>query len=252
MPDLPLALAALQRMAHLLDANTAQLGAPTRYERINADYETALLEAYQSWVKGLIKRLAGLSDSERKIEIDASAKTLLADLKLAGQEHLPYAVTAIGVQDYVPSPDAWRMIADAIDAQNLDLETRLVPNVIEKLQRGVDEGADVSAVAESLLPRVAFYSGNQWATIQKLVGDFAAQAQTRDDLIYPCRWVRVKDDHSCESCIEFAREYPSYDAMLEATGQCVPGFFVGSPYRSCWLNCRCEINLFINGKWTRV
>jgi len=251
MPNLPRALDALRRMAHLLD--TVSLAAPTRYDHMTNDYKAALLDAYDSWVLWFKRELRDTSDpAELKRKIAEGAAGLIDRLRLVGQEHLPYAVNAIGVDDYVPSSDAWRMIADAIESQRADVEDRLVPFVINKLNTAVDEGTDLEAVAESCAPRVSEYAGHLWIVIQRLVGDFASQAAARDDLIYRCRWVRVKDDNSCEACKAFEGEYESYDAMLQATGECVPGYFVGSPYRSCWLNCRCYIELFIDGKWTRI
>lgn len=254
MPNLPSALAALKQMARLLDQQMIQLAAPKRYERLTDEYEAALVDAYDAWVRSLMRQLNDATDDlDRKAQIADGANGLLLTLNRVGQAHLPYAVTAIGVAEYAPSPDAWRMIAGAIEAQDAEFETKLVPYVIEALQRGVDEQTDLRAVAESLLPKVAYYAGGLWIVIQRLVGDFTQQAATRDDLIYRCRWVRVKDDNSCKSCIEFAGEYESYEAMLQATNQCVPGYFVGSPFKSaCWLNCRCWLELFINGKWVRI
>jgi hypothetical protein len=246
MPDLARALAVLKQMAQLADRNTRG-----RYERLTNEYQDALRAAYEDWIKQTLATLKGDAFQQRQQIADAGTGLIKA-LERVGQEHLPYAVSAIGTQDYVPSPDAWHMIADAITAQNVDIEARLVPDVLGKLERGVDEGTDLAAVADSVLPHVEFYAGNQWIVIQRLVGDFAAQAQARDDLIYPCRWVKVKDQRSCEACVEFAGEYESYDALLEATGQCVPGYFIGSPFKSCWLNCRCHIELRIDGEWTRV
>lgn len=253
MPNLSDALDVLKQMAQLLDRVDLASGR-TRYERLTNEYQDALDSEYIAWARGLVRQLKNAKDAIEQKQIIANAsQTLLASLRQVGTEHLPYAVSAIGVADYVPSPDAWRMIAESIDAQNSDFENRLIPFIVERLNTGVDDGTDVQAVADSLLPRVSFYAGNLWITIQRLVGDYAAQAQTRDDLVYRCRWVRVKDDHSCQSCIEFAGEYDSYEAMLVATNQCVPGYFVGSPYKSaCWLNCRCWIELYINGKWTRI
>ncbi len=261
MPDLPRALAALKRMAWLLDEASGHFAPMAllagrdnrgRYERLTNAYQDALTQAYQSWAKQALKGLSGNTD-EQKAQIEAASAGLLAALQQVGQERLPYAVTAIGAEAYMPSPDAWRMIAEAMDSQARDITTRLVPDVIAKLERGVDEGSDLGAVADSLLPQVSFYAGNLWVVIQRLVGDFATQATTRDDLIYPCRCVLDPQAQHCDSCPAFAGEYPSYDAMLEATGQCVPGYFVGSPYKkSCWLNCRCHIELQINGEWTKV
>lgn len=245
-------------MAWLLDEATglfrpAQLAdGRNRYVRITNQYGDQLVSTYQGWIKGVLRGLRG-DAAEQSAQIAANAQALVADLQRVGQEHLPYAVTAIGAEDYMPSPDAWRMIADAIDAQNTDIATRLVPDVVAKLQRGITEGADLVAVADSLVPRVSFYAGNLWVCIQRLVGDFAAQAQQRDDLVYPCRWVLDPQAQHCDSCPQFAGDYPSYEAMLQATNQCVPGYFFGSPYKkSCWLNCRCHLELLINGKWVRV
>jgi AcrR family transcriptional regulator len=253
MPNLPRALSALKQLAHLLDSVSLAGGAPTRYERLTNEYQAALEDAYQSWARWLIRQLNDAADdADRKQQIATSADGLLKTLQRIGNEHLPYAVNAIGVAEYAPSPDAWRMIAQAIESQNADFEARLIPYVIDTLQRGIDEQTDLRAVAESLTPRVAFYAGNLWVVIQKLVGDFAQQAATRDDLIYRCRWVRTQDDASCQSCIEFECEYDSYEAMLQATNQCVPGYFETSPYRSCFWNCRCWIELLINGRWTRI
>ncbi len=265
MPDLPRALAALQRMAWLLDEaaptasratgrfRPAQLAAGrSRYARVTNEYRDQLISAYETWTRWLLRQLDGDAESQ-KAQIAANAQGLARTLQQIGTEHLPYAVTAIGTQDYVPSADAWRMIADAVDAQNSDIATKLVPYVVESLQRGVDEATDLAAVADSLLPRVSFYAGNLWVVINRLVGDFAGQAATRDDLIYPCRWVLDPQAQHCDSCPAFAGEYPSYDAMLAKTFQCVPGYFVGSPYKkSCWLNCRCKLQLQINGEWVTV
>lgn len=253
MANLTRALGILKRMAHLLDTTPLASGT-SRYERVTNAYEDELISAYQTWVRYLLRELNDAADDiERKRIIGQGAQGLLATLQRVGQANMPLAANAIGIGNYAPSPDAWRMIAEAIDLQNADFETRLIPFVLQTLERGVDEGTDLRAVADSLTSRVAYYAGGVWIVTQRLVGDFVQQAATRDDLIYRVRWVRTKDDHSCQSCIEFEGEYDSYEQMLQATNQCVPGYFVGSPYKSaCWLNCRCYIEVFIDGKWVRV
>ncbi len=255
MPDFARALAALGKMARLADQmvalQAADRGGRGRYERLTNDYQAELTTTYDAWVGRLIKGLTG-DWAHDAPAIEGAMLELERSLQDLAQAQLPWAVTAIGVEDYVPSAEAWRMIADAITQNNSDVSSRLVPEIHDKLLRGLTEELDLAGVAQSLTPRVAFYAGNFWVVIQRLVGDFAAQAETRDDLIYPCRWVWDPQAKHCDSCPQFAGEYESYAAMLAATNQCVPGYFVGSPYKSCWLNCRCHLELYINGKWVRV
>ena len=246
------AVARLVRLARKLDA--LYLASNTgRYERATNSYEAALLDAYTVWVQQLLNALTGETDLTRAgqviIEQIPSLRMALQDVAQAG---LPDAVNAM-TDAYVPSADAYRLIADAITQNNADLETRLLPAIEEKLLRAVLDGADLNQTAESMTARVSGYAGSFWVLIQRLIGDFVAQAQTADDAIYPVRWVRTKDDHSCESCIGFEGTYESYNAMLEKTFQCVPGYFFNSPYKSsCWGYCRCHLEIKMNGTWVRV
>lgn len=241
---------ALDEMS-LLSTDKAALAAG-RYERATDDYQAYLLDEYEAWVASLLKKIGKETDVERARQVVLEAMPALrAALQAVSQESLPDAVNAMS-DAYVPSADAYRLIADAITLNNSDIETRLVPAIEEKLLRAVVEGTPVEQAALSMVSRVSGYAGAFWVLIQRLVGDFVRQMETADDMIYPVRWVRTKDDHSCESCIEFEGEYESYNAMLAKTLQCVPGYFFNSPFTACWGYCRCHLEIKINGKWVRI
>lgn len=245
----------LRRMARSLDT-MLQLagGSARRYETATNGYETALEDAYATWVKALGRTLSTkriLTPDEQKLEIGKALTDLQRTLQELGQENLPDALYVLG-HNYVPSPDAFALMAEVLRENAKYIVETLIPDLRTKLERAVDEGADVIAVAQSLVARVRNLAGTYWTTIQHAIGDFAAQSETADDEVYECRWVCEKDKGSCESCLTFAGEYPSYNAMLEATRQCVPGYFVNSPYNSCWANCRCYLELKIKGVWVRV
>src|SRR5581483_7822641 len=250
---------ALHRMARALDemqalsADKLTLLAAGRYERATDDYQAALLAEYDAWVAVLLKKIGDETDAERVRQVIIEAMPdLRAALQAVAQESLPDAVNALSAA-YVPSADAYRLIADAITENNADIETRLIPAVEEKLLRAVADGTPLEQAAQAMVSRVSGYAGAFWVLLQRLIGDFIGQKQTADDEIYPVRWVRVDDEHSCDSCIAFEGEYPSYNAMLEATNQCVPGYFFNSPYQSaCWGFCRCHLEAFIKGKWIRL
>lgn len=244
---------ALHRMAVALDELQGLKLASGRYERSTDAYEGQLLDAYAVWVKRLLKAIGDETDIERAAQMVTEQMPGLRDaLQSVAQESLPDAVNAMG-DAYVPSADAYRLIADAITQNNADLETRLVPDIEDKLLRAIKEGTPLAEAAASFESRVAGYAGAFWVLIQRFIGDFVEQQQTADDEIYPVRWVRVHDDHSCESCIGFEGEYESYDAMLKQTFQCVPGYFFNSPYKSaCWGFCRCRLEVKIGGKWRRL
>ncbi len=253
MPDLLRAGIALYRMAELLDAvelqSPADRGGVGRYERATNGYQDALLAAYRTWLKGLQKQLT--CDAAKDAElISAEIPALRRELQAVAQAQLPEALSQLH-SDYTPSAEAWIRVADAITQADSDIDTRLVPDIAEKLQRALNEGADLGSVAQSLEPRVAQYAGAYWVLIMRAVGDYAMQA-SQDNVIYPVQWIRNHDTASCESCIQFEAEYPSYDAMLASTGQSVPGYFAGSPYQSCWGNCRCHLKIKIDGEWRRV
>lgn len=248
----------LQTMARALDEMQTLELASGRYERSTDAYQAELLDAYDAWVKRLLQAVGeGALDTPEAAEratqeIIARVPALRADLQAVAQEFLPDAVRAMG-DAYVPSADAYRLIADAITENDADLEMRLMPDVEEKLLRAVKDSTPLADAAAAFEARVAGYAGSFWVLIQRLIGDFLEQAQTADDEIYPVRWVRTKDDASCDSCIAFAGEYESYNAMLEKTFQCVPGYFFNSPYKSaCWGYCRCHLEAKINGKWSRL
>lgn len=257
-PRLRRLASSLQRMARALDEmqalsadNEARLAAG-RYERATDDYQAQLLDAYDAWVKRLNKAIGQETDLERAAQVIVEKMPeLRAALHAVAQEFLPDAVNAMS-DAYVPSADAYRLIGDAITQNNGELETRLVPAIEEKLLRAILEGADLTQAAESMSARVAAYAGAFWVLIQRLIGDYVEQMQTADDKIYPVRWVRTKDDRSCESCLKFEGEYKSYAAMLEQTLQCVPGYFFNSPYSACWGYCRCHLEVKIRGKWMRI
>lgn len=248
----------LHAMARALDELQMIQLASGRYERSTDAYEGALLDVYDAWVKRLLQAVGeGAPDTPEAVEratqeISARVPDLRVALQAIAQEFLPDAVNAMS-DAYVPSADAYRLIADAITQNNADLETRLMPDVEEKLLRAVKDGTPLADAAVAFESRVAGYAGSFWVLIQRLIGDFVAQKQTADDEIYPVRWVRTKDDASCDSCLAFAGEYESYNAMLEKTFQCVPGYFFNSPYKSaCWGYCRCHLEAKINGKWSRL
>lgn len=249
-PKMRRAARALQRAARALDE--LRYAAAGRYERAIDDYQNALLAEYDAWAASLIKKIGKETDIERARQVIVEAiPSLRSALHAVAQELLPDAVNAMSAA-YVPSADAYRLIADAITENNADIETRLMPAIEEKLLRAVVEGAPVEQAAQSLVARVTAYAGAFWVLIQRLIGDFVKQMETADDKIYPVRWVRTKDDNSCESCIKFEGEYESYDAMLVQTLQCVPGYFFNSPYPACWGYCRCHLEVKIKGKWVRI
>ncbi len=240
MRDFTIARSALHDAAIALD-HIVELAVPDtrnargRYERLTNTYQDDLISWYINWGARLVKSLNG-DVAAKQTQIDTAIPELQTRLQQAAQEHMPYAVQAIGVEEYAPSPEAWHMMGDAIAATQADIATRLIPEIHATLSRALVEGADVEAIVQSLIPRVAFYAGALWIAIQRLVGDFAAQATTRDDLIYRCRWVLDPHAEHCPACLEFAGEYDSYAAMLERTLQAVPGYFAGYPGRACWLN----------------
>lgn len=254
MPNLALASVALYRMAQLLDVaelqSPADRGGRGRYERATSDYQDSLISAYQRWGKNLQKQLTGDLDADSQL-ISAGMPALRLDLQRLGQSEFPTAFDAMSA-DYIPSADAWRMVSDAIQQNSADIDRRLIPEIESKLARGLVEDADMAGVLQSLEPRVSIYAGNFWALIMHAVGDYAQQAKTFDDLIYPCKWVLDPQADHCEACPIYAGTYDSYDDMLKTTGGSVPGYFAGSPYRSCWGNCRCHLQLRINGAWQRV
>lgn len=220
-----------------------------RYERATNTYQDSLLSAYRGWVRGLVKALTGDAAKDRAL-ITEQLPDLTRALQSVAQEELPNAIGVLGTR-YVPSPDAYRMVAEAIVQAQADLD-RLAGDVADKLGRALDEEADLASVAASLEPRLAQSAGAFWVLIMRAIGDFAAQAAGQDDEIYPCRWVLDPRAQHCEACPIYAGEYASYAAMLQVTNGSVPGYFVGSPYKSCWGNCRCHLELYIQGQWRRV
>lgn len=259
MADINRAAHALERMYGLLNELSApyyrvdlqaERGGSGRYERATNAYQSALERAYAGWVRGLLKSLSNDAATATKQIADA-LPDLTRALQDTAQAQMPNAIQAFGAS-YVPSPDAWQMLGEAIAQNNGDIAARLVPDVGDKLQRGVAEGADLKGVADSLLPRVALYAGNFWVLIQRLIGDFTAQAALRDDEIYPVQWVLDPQAQHCEACQQYAGTYENYNAMLEVTQQSVPGYFFNSTYKSCWGNCRCRLEVKINGRWQRI
>lgn len=241
---------AFRRMGRALDAMVSlAAGNRGRYETSTNAYEASLEAEFAAWVKRLSK-VTGTADEKR-----ASIETALAELQRTlqdlGQETLPDALYVLG-HNYIPSPDAFGMIADAIRENNLSIGGGLIPELREKLLRALDEETDLGAVAQSLASRVTRLAGLYWSTIQRAIGDFAQQAATADDEVYPCRWVLDPGAEHCESCSNFAGTYDSYNAMLDVTNESVPGYFFNSPYKSCFSNCRCHLELKINGVWVRV
>lgn len=253
MPNLALASVALYRMAQLLDV--AELAVPSdrggvgRYESATNGYQAALLDAYQSWGKDLLKKLTGSAVADDET-ISAKIPDLRKSLQAVAQEQLPTALDTLR-NDYVPSASAYSLVSEAITQAASDIETRLIPDIGEKLQRGLIEGADMAGVLQSLEPRVGTYAGGLWVLIMRAIGDFAMQGSL-DNVIYPCKWVLDPQAQHCEACPKYAGTYDSYQAMLDQTGQSVPGYFAGSPYKSCWGNCRCHLELQIDGEWKRV
>jgi hypothetical protein len=240
-------------MARLLD--TAELQAPAdrggigRYENATNGYQEALLAAYRRWGKDLLKGMSADMDANSEA-IDKALPDLQRALQAVAQEQLPTALDTLR-NDYVPSADAYNLIADAITQAASDIGTRLVPDVGEKLQRGLAESADLAGVLQSLEPRVGGYAGAMWVLIMRAIGDFAMQGSL-DNIIYRIKWRLDPQVQHCEACPIYAKEYDSYDAMLIETGGSVPGYFAGSPYKACWGNCRCHLELKIDGDWKRV
>lgn len=256
MLNLTRANSALHRMARALDGMSRELNvrnlASGRYERATNEYQDRLLDAYDKWMRRLKRELGDTADVENVSNtIQQLMPALTAELQIVAQAGMPGAVQAMSGA-YVPSPDAYRMIADAVTRNNQDIETSLIPAIQDKLLNAVVEGKPIGDAAETMTARVVSYAGNFWALIQRFVGDFALQAQAADDVIYRCRWVSELDEATCDACKAYAGEYDSYNAMLEQTSQSVPGYFFNAPYRSCWTNCRCHLELFVEGRWQRV
>ena len=244
------AVQAFRRMTRSMDQLLAlAAGNRGRYENATNAYEAALEDAYAKWLKGLAK-IAG-TDAEKRAAIETALADLQRTLQQLGQENLPDTLYVLG-HNYVPSADAFQMVADVIRENDALITARLIPDLREKLYRALDEEADLAGVGQSLAARVTGLAGIYWTTIQRAIGDFAEQAKTADDEVYACRWVLDPGAEHCEACSEFAGTYASYNAMLEATGQCVPGYFFGYRGRACWANCRCHLELKIKDVWVRV
>lgn len=245
---------ALRKMARALAEMQSAYLATGRYERATDEYQAQLLDAYDAWVKQIVKKI-GNSPNDLDLAkhlIEEQIPDLQAALQNVARKSLPGAVNALN-DTYVPSAEAYRMIASAITQNGNDLAGRLLPDLLDKLLRAVTEGKALQEAADAFESRIAAYAGAHWVLIQRLAADFVEQKQVEDDEIYPVRWKRTPDDRSCESCKAFEGEYDSYNAMLELTSQCVPGYFFNSPYKSaCWGFCRCHLEFLMNGSWQRV
>ena len=247
MPNLIVARDALEEMNAIVQLQEDRR-AQGRYERYTNGYQQALESAYSQWVKGLIKKLDGSGD-ELQI-INEALPDLIQSLEAVGGEWLVYSGDAL--KDFTPSPEYLRTIADSIEQNRTDIERILVPIIAEKLKGAIVEGLDLQATADSLLPKVAYQAGAMWTLIQRGALDYAAQAASQAETLYPVRWVLDPNAKHCDACVEFAKTYDNYMEMLNQTGQAIPGFFANYSGRACWLNCRCHLEIKINGVWQRV
>lgn len=221
------------------------------YERVTNAHQRRLIRVYDSWATQTRRELRVLADrgigppGQRQL-LRARLPALEVELADAGRRAIMSA-TRLGV------PEAVQPTVRSLIARNTNLiQTALMPTIREQLFVAVAEGqtADfrlLKAAFDSLRSRVSAYSGAAWVAIFESQRQAGLQQEQETGVQQRVRWsLHELADHCVASpgffgCPDLARVYDSWNEL-----ETVPAGQV-----SCRGNCRCFLEVEVDGNWQR-
>jgi len=235
-----------------------------KIEKATNAYQAELLHAYDSWST---KALAAMRRADRRgddipailIVLDEQLLLLADELKNIGRDGIKEAMS-LGMQGKPLDPEALKILADRIAENEKYVDGSLIPDIRKKLSEFITDSektyalefSALAAAMASLRARPAGYAGGFWSTV--FIG--AGLLRNRDDKERQqkgeqprrVRWVLDPSSEHCEAsagrygCADLEGEYESWDAL--------PTLPAGNV--TCLGNCRCSIEVYEDGGWTRV
>ncbi len=234
------------------------------------EYQGELLALYDAWVHGLGEAVdEEKPDSIERLGmlVDSHIVLLGNEMQALGRRRIREAV-AHGLHDTEPSPEALRLMADAVEQNDKFITESLLPDVRERTLRDLSKvlwepvtmasgthlyadvtGALVLGVLEVLRGRVATYAGAMWAAGFQGAGIWIKDSDAGRSLQgYKPHRVKWQLDpnanhckksayhHGCEQCAG------TYDSWSE-----LPTVPAGDV--TCLGNCRCQILVEEGGQW---
>uniref|UniRef100_A0A6M3KWF4 Portal protein n=1 Tax=viral metagenome TaxID=1070528 RepID=A0A6M3KWF4_9ZZZZ len=225
------------------------------WERATNAYEGELRQTYQQWADDTAGQLAGIEDDDEFSEtLMAAILALIAELRRLGQRRLPDALQ-LGLGGVAPSPDGYRMMADAIAENERYLSDSLGPAIAAKVEQQVTVDPLIRQDRESLggtfgtfLARVASYAGAFWGLIHLGFVNRVKQKDAEKNTTTRVRSVLDPRARHCPQCPTYAHEYDSIDQVIAETGG------VPTTWNSdCGPNCRCHLEEEVApGVWRRM
>ena len=206
------------------------------------DYRDELILILLLWAS----RNASVKLSDR-LAVNLALDGLRADLEALGARELPKAFRL----GFGKRPDAAQAVAlDTALLSNSDfIMGSLIPymevELVETEVLAATIGDVALARAAAWETRVGLYAGTYWTAIWEGVGE--ALRDRLDLETVPVRRLLDPGAQHCNTCPGKALEYGSWNEMLGFTG--------GLPADGsddCHSNCRCQIELFIEGEWVGV
>lgn len=229
------------------------------YHRATDKYQQELRELYLEWVDDAAQKLSQVKDEvELQYLLDDVILWGLLMLKRKGWEDL-LAAYVLGFGSKVVGPRGLEAVRLEMDKNDHFLTNNLFKDVRGKLVGQImaitlllkdgrrDEVASlISTTLFSFRGRVGLYAGQYWHAVELGIGERVKEMQRQKGEDIPVR--RVLDDMAehCETCPPKAREYPNWETLEATAGLPADGS------DACGPNCRCYIEISIEGQWIAV
>jgi len=232
-----------------------------KWERITNKQQRRLVRAYDSWSAKVRKALG--SAAER--DANRLALTTMLDRFIPELERTMLEITNKGIDQVIRAeagdradlPQV-RQVTQRQRAENDQLvREALIPRIREKLIDSIATGEhiDSKVLSASFMPlraATAAYAGGAWVmifTIQQALGRVREVERRREGKpIEPVRWVLDPSAEHCRSsggyygCVDLAGVYPAgWDSLPT----------VPAGLTTCRGNCRCRLEVKVDGKWQR-
>lgn len=206
-------------------------------------YRAALVAALTAW----LTENADL-DLSNRFEVIRRLELLADELQEVAAEYLPQAFRMGFGPEAMDELDEV-MLGEALVRNRDFLIMSLIPYLESELEEPPEPGVLLSDVALerefAWITRVGLYTGAFWTTIW-LGRESNLRKRGEVDTLPTRRLLDPRADH-CGTCPPKAGEYGSWNEMLAFTG--------GLPADGsddCHSNCRCQIEVLIDGEWVGV
>ena len=222
------------------------------YERLTNRLQVRLIRAYDIWVRGTTRELQraihkGLPVSYLQGIANSRVDELLANLTPMITSGVVAAGTVGVGRVNARKPVVQGAIHKRIGRETGYLHSSLGPDIKQQMKVA---GTDVPAIKPALdanRARVGSYAGAAWATIFESQMALGKEQERENNESQRIRWVldpmavHCKPAGGRRGCLELAGEYDNWNAL-----PVVPAGEV-----TCAGNCRCHLEIFIDGDWRR-